>query len=129
MVKHDLAVQLRGLEESHLKLEVRKSNEKLGNILADDFFEIGSSGKFFNRNDCINGGVSLDELHLHEFKIHPLAPDVILTTYFVNNKTKNKNSLRSSIWRLRNGKWQLYFHQGTITDAQVDDLKDLFEKR
>ncbi|MGB8000456.1 MAG: DUF4440 domain-containing protein [Anaerobacillus sp.] len=109
------------LEKSHLSLEVRKFPEKLDEILADDFLEIGSSGDIFNKKDCING-VSLDELFLYDFELHPLAPQVVLTTYYLTNKSKNRNTRRSSIWKYIDKRWQLYFHQGTVTNDKVSDL-------
>ncbi len=41
-MNNNLMEQMKELEKSHLNLEVRKSSEELDNILADDFFEIGS---------------------------------------------------------------------------------------
>ncbi|WP_211274950.1 DUF4440 domain-containing protein [Bacillus marinisedimentorum] len=120
----DLREQLKALEESHLTLENRRSPEALGKILADDFFEIGSSGRMIYKAECINDGVSLDELELYDFEIHSLAPAAVLTTYYIHNKTKKRNTLRSSIWKFRDGRWQLYFHQGTPTDKDVSDVED-----
>ena len=51
------------------------------------------------------------------FELIPLSPDTVLLTYFLereNLEAKNKSSsVRSSIWRMHNGKWQMIFHQGT----------------
>ncbi|WP_096155326.1 MULTISPECIES: nuclear transport factor 2 family protein [Bacillus] len=116
--------QIKRLEESHLNIEVRSSTEELDKILSDDFFEIGSSGKKIYKKDCLTNGLSLDEMSLHDFEFCPLAPGVVLTTYLVHNKTKNRNTLRSSIWKLIDGKWKLYFHQGTVTDLQVTDVEN-----
>jgi hypothetical protein len=41
------------LEQSHLKAEVRANPEELAKIIADDFIEIGSSGKIIYKADCI----------------------------------------------------------------------------
>ncbi|WP_416150077.1 DUF4440 domain-containing protein [Salipaludibacillus sp. HK11] len=114
---------LKKLEESHLNTEVRGSPEELDKILADEFFEIGSSGRKINKLDCIESGLSLDILYIYDFKIHPLAPDVILTTYYINNKTKKRNTLRSSVWKFLDGRWQLYFHQGTVTNISVEEIR------
>ncbi|MFD0050482.1 DUF4440 domain-containing protein [Actinomycetes bacterium NPDC127524] len=55
----NLKEHLRELEESHTGLEVRKSREKLDEILADEFFEIGSSGYMFDKKECLETGVVL----------------------------------------------------------------------
>lgn len=118
-----LKEHLKELEKSHTSLEVRKSREKLNKILADDFFEIGSSGYMFDKKECLESGVILTEMTLHHYEIYPLASDVVLSTYFINDKTRKRNTLRSSIWKLIDGRWQLFFHQGTITDLQVNDAE------
>ncbi len=120
-----LKEQLKELEESHIKLEVRNSREKLDKILADDFIEIGSSGFMFDKTAVLEDGVVLTEMSLYNYEIYPLAKDVVLSTYFIVDKTRNRNTLRSSIWKWIDGRWQLYFHQGTITPLQLSEvLKD-----
>lgn len=118
----ELKGHLKKLEESHIRLEVRKSREKLDKILADDFFEISSSGYMFDKKECLETGVVLTEMSLHNYEIYPLAPDVVLSTYFIVDKTRGRNTLRSSIWKCIDGSWKLYFHQGTITPLQLNEI-------
>ncbi|MER2111675.1 MAG: DUF4440 domain-containing protein [Solibacillus isronensis] len=115
----NLKEHLQHLEESHTGLEVRRSKEKLDAILADDFFEIGSSGYIYDKKECLETGVVLTEMKLHNYEIYPLAHDIVLATYFLVDTTRERNTLRSSIWKLIDGHWQLYFHQGTITPLQL----------
>lgn len=115
----NLKEHLQQLEESHTGLEVRRSKEKLDAILADDFFEIGSSGYIYDKKECLENGVVLTEMKLHNYEIYPLAHDIVLATYFLVDTTRERNTLRSSIWKLIDGHWQLYFHQGTITPLQL----------
>ena len=117
-----LKEHLQTLEESHIGLEVRTSMEKLDEILADEFFEIGSSGFMYDKQECLETGVVLTDMTLHNYEIYPLAEDVVLSTYFIVDTTRNRNTLRSSIWKLIDGRWQLYFHQGTITPLQLQDV-------
>ncbi|WP_148630847.1 DUF4440 domain-containing protein [Bacillus sp. E214] len=117
-----LKEQLKELEESHIGFEVRKSRDKLDNILADDFFEIGSSGFMFDKKACLEDGVVLTEMSLYNYNIYPLAQDVVLSTYFIVDSTRNRNTYRSSIWKLIGGRWQLYFHQGTISPLQLSEV-------
>ncbi|MCA0982899.1 DUF4440 domain-containing protein [Halobacillus yeomjeoni] len=121
-MNRDLLDKIKKLEESHLSLHVRSSSEKLGEILADDFFEIGSSGVMFDRKECMEKGVVLSDMTLHNYEIQLLSEDVVLSTYFIEDKTRDRNTLRSSIWKRIDGGWQLYFHQGTITQLQVKDV-------
>ena len=118
----NLKEHLQQLEESHTGMEVRMSREKLDEILAEDFFEIGSSGYMYDKKECLETGVVLTEMKLHNYEIYPLAHDVVLTTYFLVDTTRERNTLRSSIWKFIDGKWQLYFHQGTITPLQLNSF-------
>lgn len=52
---------------------------------------------------------------LSNFEIHQLSEDTVLTTYRIYNEIKMEHTLRSSIWKYRNGRWQMFFHQGTKT--------------
>lgn len=123
IVMTTLKEQLKQLEESHINIEVRQSKEELAELLADDFFEIGSSGKMFDKEECLRSGVFLTEMAIHHYEIRQLATDVVLATYFLTDKTRNRNTLRSSIWKRIEGRWQLYFHQGTITDLRLNEYK------
>lgn len=59
----NLEAQLKALEKSHLKPEIRRSSEELDRLLADDFFEFGSSGKVIYKKDCVGeGGVEVRKL-------------------------------------------------------------------
>ncbi|WP_456274730.1 nuclear transport factor 2 family protein [Bacillus sp. AK031] len=111
-----LKEQLLNLEERLLNSEVRVDTKELEKVLAEGFFEFGSSGNVWLREDCLkDGGISVRDMSVNDFEIHPLAENVVLTTYRVKDNTKKQVTLRSSIWKLLNGKWQMYFHQGTIS--------------
>ena len=117
----DLKHHIKKLEESHIKPDVREHAEKLDAVLADEFFEIGSSGYMYDKKECLEAGVVLSEMSLHNFELYPLAEGVVLTTYFIVDTTRNRNTYRSSIWKCIDGRWQLYFHQGTITPLSLDE--------
>ncbi|MDP4550131.1 DUF4440 domain-containing protein [Alkalihalobacillus macyae] len=114
-MSNNLKAQLRELEETHINLEVRSSAEELDKILADEFWEIGSSGIKYNKRECLELGVVLTDMTIHNYEIQQLAQDLVLATYFIEDRTRKRNTLRSSIWKHIDGRWQLYFHQGTIT--------------
>ncbi len=110
---------LRSLEEKLLNPEVRKSPQELLYLLSDEFIEIGSSGTIYNKHQIIETLKQESEgyITIMNFKELQLAPEVILLTYTANsvNKISNntRHSLRSSIWRKSDDRWQLVFHQGT----------------
>lgn len=111
----DLFATLQELEVFHTRPEVRANPEELAKVLANEFFEIGSSGRIFYKSDCVvEGGSGQWDVSMFDFRVHPLAEGVVLTTYRIEDRTRQRNTLRSSIWKLTDGRWQMVFHQGTI---------------
>jgi hypothetical protein len=104
-------------EEKLLQPDIRTSPKELTELLADEFFEFGSSGNVWYKRDSAETGLSVREMVLSDFEIYPLSEDVVLTTYRVKDKTRMQNTLRSSIWKFKDGRWQMFFHQGTITNS------------
>ena len=114
----DLKDHIRQLEESLLKPEVRSSGSELKRILADDFFEIGSSGRVLYKGEVIaEDGIGIVKMTLSDFDIRSLSDDIVLATYRIFNELSNQHSLRSSIWKHNEGVWKMVFHQGTKTDV------------
>ena len=114
--------QIRNLEQRLLNPEVRSSSEELEQLLSDDFIEFGSSGRTYDREQVI---LSLQHqrpghFSIGDFQVRLLAPGVVLAIYRVVQSSKEENereySLRSSVWRFKDGRWQIVFHQGTRTD-------------
>ncbi|MBC6975157.1 DUF4440 domain-containing protein [Bacillus sp. Xin] len=113
-----LKEQLLELEEKLLKPEIRASRNELKKILANDFFEIGSSGRVLYKNEDISEeGIGVVKMTLSDFEIHPLSDEIVLTTYRIFNEVNKQHTLRSSIWKSINGSWQMVFHQGTKTNS------------
>lgn len=106
------------LEEKLLKPEIRTSLVELSNLLASDFFEFGSSGNILYKDGIEADGIGVVKMTLSDFKIHQLSTNTVLTTYRIFNEVKMQYTLRSSIWKLSDGQWKMFFHQGTPTQAQ-----------
>jgi hypothetical protein len=119
-----LEEHLKELEERLLTREVRESKEELAKLLSNEFFEIGSSGRMLYRDGIEEGGIGEVRMHLSEFEIHPLSEGIVLATYRIFNEETNQHSLRSSTWRLEEGKWRMVFHQGTRTEGPVRDHRE-----
>ena len=73
---------IRGLEEQLLRAEVRKSPERVAGLLADDFTEIGSSGRVYDKQQIIDllqrERWPGPQATLRDFSARPLAADLIL---------------------------------------------------
>lgn len=114
-----LAAQIKNLEIELLKPATRHSLERLNELLADDFMEIGASGKRYNKQDVLNVLPASVEKQfvLLEFEVKELSPQIVLATYRIEKEItgsdKENCSLRSSVWQKQNGQWRIIFHQGT----------------
>ena len=116
-----LEQHLRQLEEQLLSPSGEVSVEPAA-LLADEFVEFGSSGKVYDKEQTVQtlGDAARARRSLEDFKVVSVAEDVALVTYRATRyRAANEspiNSLRSSVWRLSNGRWQMVFHQGTLSD-------------
>jgi hypothetical protein len=115
--------QILTLEESLLAPEVRTPPENLMQLLSDDFIEFGSSGQAYDKHQVIEAlqHGSGERFSLQDFQVRPLAPGVVLATYravkFSDKRQDSRYSLRSSIWKSDEDRWQIVFHQGTPVDS------------
>ena len=108
-------------EEQLLRSAVRTSPKELSALIGDEFIEIGSSGRIYTKQDVIETlqKESPFEGSISDFKTYTLVPKIILVTYRMEESQKNgvqsRISIRSSIWKLTDGKWKIIFHQGTVS--------------
>ena len=83
----------------------------------------GSSGRVFDKRRIIE---ALQQetpektlpISLVDFAVRRLAPNVMLVTYRATSQDTLESRLRSSIWKLIEGRWQMVFHQGTPSRGQ-----------
>lgn len=111
-----LPKSIEALERFLLDSSVRQSTEQLGKLIADDFLEFGSSGKVYNKQDCIKPDETSRKFVVSDFKIKELSKDVMLATYKITED--GIASLRSSIWQRYGDEWKMIFHQGTKCEAE-----------
>jgi hypothetical protein len=120
-----LAEVLLELEKKLVDPDLRRTPEKLAPLLADDFMEFGSSGHSYDKRRIL----FLLKRHvparllIEEFRVIEVSESAALVTYRACSEstelTAGRYSLRSSLWVLRHGAWQMVFHQGT----NVPELK------
>ncbi|WP_199621329.1 nuclear transport factor 2 family protein [Paenibacillus alkalitolerans] len=114
-------MEFSSLEEHILYLEkcvMQYDVERMNDLLADDFYEIGSSGNTYTKQDQLDAAASTQtpiKYTVTDFKIKELAPDVVMATYRTLRHHDMKYALRCSIWKKNSNKWQMLFHQGTPT--------------
>jgi hypothetical protein len=132
--------ELRKLEESLLRPEVRRDSVACAHLLADDFCEFGSSGTIFTKSQIMQAleqeALKTEALNteppthfsIDDFRVRIVAPDAALVTYRATRRSEERPhsasssvSLRSSLWVLRDSRWQILFHQGTKIEVQTDE--------
>jgi hypothetical protein len=121
MMQADPALEghLHQLEEPLLQPNVRKFAAEVSQLLAGEFIEFGSSGRIFDKQQII-ASLQMEPTAyraLLDFNTSALAPGVVLVAYRAVRQGGTGEppiySLRSSIWKLIDGRWQMMFHQGT----------------
>jgi hypothetical protein len=114
-----VCARLRACEESLLDPAVRRDRAQVAAYLAEDFHEVGSSGRVWSREQILD--LLATEVYqaatMEDFECRLVAEDVMLVTYrSVRTDPRSGErtaSLRSSIWTVKSGAWRLRFHQGT----------------
>jgi len=107
----------RDLEERLLRQDVRHSPNEAGALLAADFFEFGRSGIVWSRQQTIDSLAQEQpmERSMTDFSARLMGDDVVLVTYRSARRdpvsAAEWHTLRSSIWRRTDGRWQMISHQ------------------
>lgn len=121
-----LLAEIRALEEALHRPEVRGSRAAVEALLAEDFFEFGSSGTVYRRPQIIDllvaeaSDVPAGALRADDYALTPISADAVLLTYRTTREADGapgRAVLRSSIWRRSGDGWRLVFHQGTPSTA------------
>lgn len=117
-----VAETLRELEASLLTNAVRKDAARVQELLAEEFCEFGSSGAVYSKAEML--ALLRDEkeiqIAMKEFVCRVVGEGVALVTYRSEREMEDGAviaALRSSLWALRDGRWQMVFHQGTRVKA------------
>ncbi len=120
-----LKEQIKELEEKLLQYEVRQSVAELSELISEDFIEFGSSGRVYSKKDVLEElpHAAAVEMKIGDFRVRSLSADVALSNYSIISRDertgKATRSLRSSIWQLTKGRWQIVFHQGTLAEKRI----------
>ncbi len=112
------AQEILNLERQLILEEVRASADRIAEVLADGCIEYCSSGRIYHytTGDTFGSGKQAN-WEIVDFEAKELAVDIALATYrLLKHDEPNDDmrvSLRSSIWKVEDGKWKMIFHQGT----------------
>jgi len=110
-----IAARLIALERELHDATVRKS-PRVAELLANSFFEFGSSGRVLSRAQILSNlqAETPPVVEATDFRVTLLAPTVALVTYRSLRKARPPvRRLRSSLWQREGRTWKMIFHQGT----------------
>ncbi|MFK0163513.1 DUF4440 domain-containing protein [Rhizobium sp. NPDC090279] len=123
--QHELE-EIRLLEQKLHLPEIRQSPTAVTELLAEGFVEFGSSGTIYDDRDELIAHLAAEKTEKpsplvisRDYAFRPISPDAVLVTYRSTRQAgesgQERHTLRSSIWQRIDGRWQMIFHQGTLT--------------
>jgi hypothetical protein len=103
------------LETALLSSDIRKSTEKLSQIVGETFFEFGSSGKTYRYSSGDTFPPIAGSINIENFTVIFPGENIALATYNAVKKVDSgiEISSRSSLWKRYGEDWKIIFHQGT----------------
>ena len=116
------------LEQQLHRPEFRTSRQTVSALLAEDFIEFGSSGRVYDKSitvealaeEAVSDTSPVPEVY--DFTVKPISSDAVLVTYRSHRQptatSDGRQTLRSSIWKMLDGHWQMLFHQGTVIPTE-----------
>lgn len=124
------AAPLPGVLAELIKREPLFHREEFGRTRDDfeamtepEFCEVGASGRHYSRQYVIDGLVRRykgrydDVWETCDFRCIELGPTTFLLTYtLLQGAEKDRVTRRATIWRRRDEKWTVVYHQGTIVE-------------
>ena len=110
------------LERQLLDPSLRHNGAWLEVVLHEQFYEIGASGRTFDKSQAITLLAAEDPdapaLHVVDPSAVRLAEDLVQLRWATDG---SRPAMRSSLWIRDAGRWQMFFHQGTLTAQPVRD--------
>jgi len=118
----DVVKLLLGLERKLMDPQFRKERAEATELLAEEFFEFGASGRVWTREEILAPSEQTGlAVTVEDFTVRMLAPGLAQATYRSMRTVAGCApfvALRCSLWRFQEGRWQMLFHQGTkVPDA------------
>lgn len=122
VVSKDLQAHLIHLERELVEAQKRRDFAAVEALLADDFHEIGSSGRLFSKADTVRviSEVQIIDCTFDHFQFFPVDDKCVIVTYMSTaRRTRDgyehlSRAWRSSAWVKRAEAWQVIFHQATV---------------
>jgi hypothetical protein len=114
----DVLDELRAREPLFHRPELGTSRADFAAQIAEDFWEVGASGRRYSRQHVLATlGVRwslphADAWETSQFHCRQVGSDTYALTYTL--RQQSRVTRRLTIWRKVDGKWKALFHQGTV---------------
>ena len=102
------------------RVEFGTKREDYERMTAPGFWEVGASGRRYNREYVIESlerryeNITYETWYIEDFQCQEIAQDNYLVTYTLFQD--DRQSRRSTIWRLSKSDWKIVYHQGTLVE-------------
>ena len=122
MIAKEIEGQLIAKEKAIVDAQKKRDFAAVEAVLADDFREIGSSGRLFSKSDILDGikESQIVDCSFEEFRFLPVDSTCVIVTYVTTatriqqGREQTYRAYRSSTWVEQDGMWRMIFHQGTM---------------
>jgi hypothetical protein len=121
MISKELEEQLIAMEIDIVAAQKRRDFSAVEALLAEEFHEIGSSGRLFSKSEVLKAvqEVQIIDYSFEHFNLLPIDDRCVILTYIATVRRSHQGqehwnrAHRSSTWMQRNGSWLAVFHQAT----------------
>jgi hypothetical protein len=116
-ISHEDKETLESLEQELWRAETLLNKPRMSEIIAEDFFEFGKTGQFYERQDLLSATFQPTDSvpPKPEFHVRLLSETIAQITYD-SSSTQNgivEHARRCSLWSRTDNSWVLRYHQGT----------------
>jgi hypothetical protein len=118
--------ELAALEPIFHRPESGSSRPDFEAMMADDFFEVGASGKKYPREFVLDAlelrlrSPVTEDFAVTDFACRQISKDVYLVTYQLE-QAHNRLSRRATLWQKSPAGWKALYHQGTLISAAENE--------
>jgi hypothetical protein len=129
MITREVEEKLIHAEQELVAAQKRRDFAAVEALLADDFHEIGSSGRLFSKADTVRAisEVQIVDCTFDHFQFLPIDDKCVIVMYLATaRRTQDgrehlNRAWRSSTWVKRGEAWQILFHQATVVPVLPGD--------
>ena len=122
----EIQQQLADREPIFHRPEFGKTRADFEAMMAEDFWEVGASGKRYDRETVLRvlderamQADTQDSWRTEDFYCQQISTDTYLLTYTLHQGSRKTR--RATLWRSTKRAWVIVYHQGTIVEPPSHD--------